>query len=296
MFEGFVEGTVSCGGQDIFVRHNGAADKPPLLMLHGYPQTSAMWHGVVPYLTDHYHILCPDLRGYGRSAKPASDPAHLTYSKRAMAGDFAHLLDQFDIDSAFVASHDRGARVAHRLGLDHPDRIRALAVMDIAPTREMYAGTTDAFARAYWHWFYLIRPAPEPERMIGADARAFWLGKCGGMTGGQMPFHPDALEEYLSCFEMPEAIHATCEDYRAAATIDIAHDDEGGMLEMPVLALWAAGGVVARCFDPLALWQQRATQVTGATMPGTHYFAEEYPEETARHLAKFFAKHGGPTV
>ncbi|WP_171102243.1 alpha/beta fold hydrolase [Ruegeria sp. HKCCD7255] len=293
-FTGFVEETVDSGAVELFVRHNATPQKPALLLLHGYPQTSAMWHLIAPFFAEDYHVICPDLRGYGRSEKPASQPDHSSYSKRAMAQDIVGVLDHFGYETSLVCGHDRGGRVAHRLGLDHPDRVRALTVLDIAPTREMYANTTEAFARAYWHWFFLILPSPQPERMIEADPRAFWLGKNTRQAGGGTPYHPDALEEYLSTFEDPDCIRATCEDYRAAASIDIDHDnaDCGRKLAMPVLALWANQGAIGRCFDPLALWRLRADTVQGTVLDATHYMAEEIPDQIAELMLAFFKENG----
>lgn len=294
LFDGFHEDRIACGEVSLFVRHNGAVERPALLLLHGYPQTSAMWHGVAPRLAERYHVICPDLRGYGRSDTPATEPDHASYSKRRMAGDMIALLDHFGHAQTFVGAHDRGARVAHRLGLDHVARVRAMVVLDIAPTREMYANTSDAFARAYWHWFFLIQPAPLPETLIAANADTFWLGKCVNQAGGESPFHPDALAEYLRCFANPEVIRGSCEDYRAAASIDIIHDDADGgrKLSMPLLALWATRGVIERCFDPMALWRMRADHVQGQALEATHYMAEEIPEDIADRMARFFDSQG----
>lgn len=263
---------------------------PPLLLLHGYPQTHVLWHKVAALLQDRYTIVAADLRGYGDSGKPATTPDHAPYSKRAMALDMAEVMTALGHERFFLCGHDRGGRVAHRLALDHAGRVRRLAVLDIAPTREMYRGTTEAFARAYAHWFYLIEPAPFPERMIGANPDEYWLKKCGSGAAGLTPFAPAALVEYLRCFRMPETIHATCEDYRAAASIDIRHDDEddGKKVTCPMLALWGRYGVIQRCFDARALWRERAVDVIGDALPGGHYLAEELPERVARRLAGFF--------
>ena len=289
-FSDFTEDRIDCGDATIFLRHNGKADKPALLLLHGYPQTSAMWHFVAPIVGPNHHVICPDLRGYGRSEKPPSDPDHCSYSKRSMAADMAALLDHFGHDTAFVGAHDRGARVAHRMGLDHPERIRAMVLLDIAPTREMYARATDEFARAYWHWFFLIQPSPLPEKLIMGGAREFWLMKCMNLSGGFSGFHPEAMEEYISCFDDKDAVRASCEDYRAAATIDIEHDDadRGRKLSMPVLALWAGRGVIERCFDPIELWKLRAADVRGEALDASHYMAEEIPDIVAERMTAFF--------
>lgn len=289
-FASFAEERVGCGGVTLFTRHNGATDRPALLLLHGYPQTSAMWHLIAPLLSPHYHVICPDLRGYGRSDKPPSRPDHSSYAKRAMAKDMGALLDHFGHQTTLIGAHDRGARVAHRMGLDQPDRVRAMVLLDIAPTREMYANTSDAFARSYWHWFFLIQPAPLPEEMIRNDTRSYWLLKCIDQAGGTGPFHAEALEEYLDCFDDDDAVRASCEDYRAAASIDIDHDnaDGGKKLTMPVRVFWARRGVIEKCFDPIALWRLRAADVAGEAMDATHYMAEEIPAEIASHMTAFF--------
>ena len=266
-----------------------AGSGPPVLLLHGYPQTHAMWHRVGPVLAERHTIVAPDLRGYGASSKPAASPDHAAHSKRAMAADMVAVMERLGHRRFAVGSHDRGARVAHRMALDHEDRVERLAVLDIAPTREMYAGATDAFARAYWHWFFLIRPAPFPERMIGADPRAYLLAKLAEGSAGLSPFSEPALAAYLDAFT-PETVHASCEDYRAAAGIDIAHDDADGdrRVARPLLALWGAQGVIAECFDCLALWRLRAEDVGGEALPGGHYLAEECPDLVADRLLAFF--------
>ena len=293
MFQDFVEERVEGDGATLFVRRAGPDGAPPLVLLHGYPQTSAMWHGVAPILARSYQVVCPDLRGYGRSDKPASGPAHVPYSKRAMANDIVAVMRRLGHELFFIGAHDRGARVAHRLGLDHPGRARAMVLLDIAPTREMYAGTSAEFARAYWHWFFLTQPEPLPEQMIGAESEEFWRLKCFNQARGKTPFSPEALSEYLAAFANPDAIHASCEDYRAAASIDIDHDDadRGRKLDMPVLALWAKQGAIETCFDALGLWRQRAERVDGEALDATHYMAEEIPEEIATRMSDFFARN-----
>jgi haloacetate dehalogenase len=272
------------------VRARIGGSGPPVLLLHGYPQTHAMWHAVARRLAPRFTLVCPDLRGYGHSGKPGTDERHAPYSKRAMAGDVVALMDALDFPTFSIGAHDRGARVAHRLALDHPGRVERLALLDIAPTREMYRDAGDAFARAYWHWFFLIQPAPFPERMIGADPTAYWLKKCGSGSAGLRPFAPQALAEYLACFSDPRTIHASCEDYRAAATVDIEHDDadEGALVRAPLLALWGRDGAVGRCFDVLKLWRERASDVRGHALPGGHYLAEELPDAVAGEFEAFF--------
>jgi haloacetate dehalogenase len=288
LFPGFRVLDIPTSGTTIRLRTGGSG--PPLLLLHGYPQTHALWHKVAPRLARRFTVVAADLRGYGDSGKPETTADHAPYSKRAMAQDMAEVMTALGHECFFVCGHDRGARVSHRLALDHAERVRRLAVLDIAPTREMYAGTTDLFARLYWHWFFLITPAPFPERMIGADADAYWLKKCGSGSAGLSAFSAEALAEYLRCFRDPAAIHASCEDYRAAATIDIAHDDADGgkKVECPLLVLWGQNGVIERCFDALALWRQRASDVRGHALPGGHYLAEECPDLVAEELERFF--------
>jgi haloacetate dehalogenase len=293
MFQGFVEDRIDGDGAKIFVRRSGPEGAPPVVLLHGYPQTSAMWNRVAPILAQTYQVICPDLRGYGRSDKPASDDTHTPYSKRAMAKDVVALMKNLGHDRFLIGAHDRGARVAHRLGLDHPEKVAAMTLLDIAPTREMYAGTNTKFATAYWHWFFLIQKHPIPEQIIGADPTGFWKLKCFNQAEGDNPFAPDALAEYLTAFSDPNAIHASCEDYRAAASIDIDHDDEDGVrkLEMPTQVLWAKRGVIEACFDALELWRQRAEFVEGEALEATHYMAEEIPNEVATRMSDFFNKH-----
>ena len=293
MFKGFVEEYIEGDGANLFVRRSGPKNAEPIVLLHGYPQTSAMWHAVAPILLESYQVICPDLRGYGASEKPSSDTRHYTYSKRAMAKDIVAIMKRLGHNKFLVGAHDRGARVAHRLGLDYPDRIEAMVLLDIAPTREMYAGTSANFAQIYWHWFFLTQPNPLPEKMIAADPEGFWKLKCLNQAHGQNPFSPEALAEYLASFKDPNTIHSTCEDYRAAASIDIEHDDadHGKKLTMPILALWAKFGVIESCFNALDLWRQRALHVEGEALDATHYMAEEIPYEVTKHMLEFFSQY-----
>ena len=291
MFENFKEKYIKGEETSLYVRHAGPEGAPPIVLLHGYPQTSAMWHGVAPILARSFQVICPDLRGYGKSDKPTSDLSHSLYSKRVMAKDIVAIMKHLGHKKYFIGAHDRGARVAHRLGLDHPYYVNAMVLLDIAPTREMYADTTTDFARAYWHWFFLIQPNPLPEQIIGKDPEAFWKLKCFNQTSGDNPFTKEALAEYLDAFKNPETIHSSCEDYRAAASIDIEHDNEDQKkLVMPILALWAKHGVIEKCFDALKLWRQRADKVEGESINATHYMAEEIPEEIAKRMSEFFLR------
>jgi len=288
-FDAFEERTLQTKSGPVFYRVGGSG--PPLLLLHGYPQTSAMWHAVAPELAKSYQVICPDLRGYGRSLKPPTDVDHAPYSKRAMGTDVLAIMDHLGHARFLVGSHDRGSRVAHRLAADHPDRVIALSTLDIAPTREMYREAGSGFAHTYWHWYWLTIKAPFPETLIGADPAFYWLSKCGAGSAGLSPFCQQALDEYLTCFSDPAAIHGACEDYRAAASIDIAHDDaDPAKLQMPLLALWGSDGAIAAHFDCLALWRERAVDVTGHALKGGHYLAEENPQAVLDAWLPFFAR------
>jgi haloacetate dehalogenase len=264
---------------------------PPLLLLHGHPQTHAIWHRVAPTLAQRFTVVMCDLRGYGDSSKPAGELDHANYSKRTMAADMLAVMRALAYDTFDVLAHDRGARVAHRLALDHPQAVRRLALLDIAPTLAMYEQTSEAFARAYWHWFFLIQPAPLPERLIEADPAAYVRDVMGKRSAGLAPFDPRALAEYQRCLALPGAAHGLCEDYRAAATIDLEHDRldraEGRKLTMPLLVLWGEQGVVGRCFDPLAEWRKVADDVSGQALACGHYIAEEAPQ-MLEHVLPFF--------
>jgi len=296
-FEGFDGGHHDVGGGlRLYARSGGRADAPPLLLLHGYPQTHVMWQRVARRLAPHFRLVLPDLRGYGDSGFVADAADHAGHSKRAMAADLVALMRTLGHPRWFVAGHDRGGRVAHRLALDHPQAVRALALIDIAPTLDMYAATDMAFARAYYHWFFLIQPAPLPERLIGADPLPYLHAKLGGWgSGGLSHIEPRALAEYERCFCRPEAIHAACEDYRASAGIDLDHDRAaraaGQRIACDLLVLWGERGVVQRLFDPLALWRaQCAARVEGRALPAGHYIPEELPAETAQALLDFFGR------
>jgi len=294
-FEGFEAGEHEVNGVQIFARRGGRAGAPALLLLHGFPQTHALWQRVARALAPQFQLVLPDLRGYGDSSKPRGEPDHANYSKRTMAADMAALMRSLGHERYFVCGHDRGGRVAHRLALDHADAVAKLAVLDIVPTVDVYAATDMQLATAYYHWFHLIQPSPLPELMIGADARHYLRAKLGGWGAkGLTHIEPEALAEYERCFFRPEAIHAMCEDYRAAASIDLVHDNASRAASEKVrcdlLALWGERGVVQRLFEPLRLWQaQCAGTVSGRAVPAGHFIPEELPQETAAALSEFFA-------
>ena len=264
---------------------------PPLLLLHGHPQTHAIWHRVAPALCERFTVVACDLRGYGGSSKPPGDGEHTQYSKRTMAADMLAVMGSLGFVRFRVLAHDRGARVAHRLAADHPQAVERMVLLDIAPTVAMYAQTTEQFARAYWHWFFLIQPAPLPERLIEADPAAYIRDVMGRRSAGLAPFDPRALDEYARCLALPGAAHGLCEDYRASAGIDLEHDRAdiagGRRLPMPLLVLWGAQGVVHACFDPLREWRQVADQVDGEALPCGHYVPEEAPEQLLARAMPF---------
>ena len=271
----------------------GPSNGPALLLLHGHPQTHLMWHKVWPVLAERFTLVAPDLRGYGDSDKPVGEPDHANYSKRAMAADLVALMGVLGHESFLVAAHDRGARVAHRLAMDHPGRTQALALMDIAPTLAMYTHTTEAFARAYWHWFFLIQPAPLPEQLLAGRGAQYVRGVLGGRHAGLAPFTQEVLREYERCASDPATIHGICEDYRASAGIDLEHDradlEAGRRLEVPTLVMWGRHGVVARCFDVPAQWRRVAHRVEAHELDCGHYLPEEAPEAVCERLLAFLA-------
>jgi haloacetate dehalogenase len=287
LFPGFTAHRIRASETEIacVVGGNG----PPVLMLHGYPQTHAMWHRVAPTLAHDYTVVCADLRGYGDSGKPASDATHAAYSKRAMARDMVELMRDLGHPRFRLVGHDRGGRVAHRLCLDHPDAVAQVVMLDISPTKTMYAHTDRAFATAYYHWFFLIQPYDLPERLIGADPVYYLRRKLGGWGTGLTHFDARALTEYERCFADPATIHATCEDYRAAASIDLEHDADDRRVACPLLVLWGERGIVHRFFHPLDDWGAIADDVQGRAMPAGHYLAEEVPDELLQEIKAFFA-------
>jgi haloacetate dehalogenase len=291
MFEGF--SAAHCASQGANIHYRIAGSGPPLLLLHGHPQTSAMWHRVAPTLARQFTVVLADLRGYGDSERVKADDKHVAYSKRAMAHDMLGLMQTLGFERFAVCAHDRGARVAHRLAQDHPEAVSRLMLLDIAPTLAMYAGTTEAFARAYWHWFFLIQPAPLPERLIEADPVAYLRDVMGRRHAGLSAFDAAAFAEYERCIQIKGSASAMCEDYRAAASIDLEHDradrSAGLKLSMPLRVLWGAQGVVARCFDVMACWHAVAAQASGAALPCGHYIAEEAPELLLTEMHKFFS-------
>lgn len=286
MFSGFR--SVRIAHETVQINTVVGGNGPPLLLLHGYPQTHVIWHRIGPRLADKFTVVLTDLRGYGDSSKPAGSPDHANYSKREMARDQVAVMHALGFDRFFLAGHDRGGRVAHRLALDHPERVRRLAVLDIAPTKAMYEQTSMGFARAYFHWFFLVQSAPFPETLINAN-REFYLRK--GLRAAPETFAPRAWAEYVRCFDSA-TVHASCEDYRAAAGIDLEHDraDEaaGRKIDCPLLVLWGKDGVIERYFHPIDDWKKVAADVRGRALPAGHYLPEEVPDQVCAEFLDFF--------
>jgi haloacetate dehalogenase len=285
LFPGFTQRKIRTSGASINLVIGG--EGPPVLLLHGYPQTHAMWHKVAPQLAPDYTVICADLRGYGDSSKPRGVPGHANYSKRAMALDMAEAMEKLGFARFHVVGHDRGGRVAHRLARDHGRRVQTLTVLDISPTLKMYQSTNMQFAKAYYHWFFLIQEAPLPEQMLDGLGPRYILTRLGRGKSGIKVFDRRALAEYTRCFDP----HSTCEDYRAAATIDLVHDrkDLKKKLQMPVLALWGRQGVIAALFDCLADWREVAADVRGRALQCGHFIPEEKPKELLAELRRFLA-------
>ncbi len=290
LLDGFATRTVERDSVSIHTR--AAGQGPALLLLHGHPQSQVMWHRVAPALAQHFHVVLMDLRGYGDSGRPAADDAHRAYSKREMALDAIAVMQAHGHERFAVLAHDRGARVAHRLAADHPQAVARLMLLDIAPTLAMYEGANDAFARAYWHWFFLIQPSPLPELLIEADPAAYVRNVMGKRHAGLAAFAPEALAEYERCARRPGTARGICEDYRASATIDLEQDRDdvrlGRRLTQPLRVLWGEHGVVGRCFDVPALWRERALQFSGRAVPCGHYIAEEAPDLLLAEALDFF--------
>ena len=293
--DGFQAGLIStqhASDGEILISYQMGGSGPPLLLLHGFPQTKMIWHRVAPALAKHFTVIASDLRGYGASSKPQGLADHSTYSKQAMASDQAQLMNALGFSHYGVLGHDRGGRVAHRLALDYGKQVNKLMVLDISPTLAMYEQTSMQFARGYWHWFFLIQKAPIPETMIGANTEFFMKQFMGGRHAGLSIFAPECWQEYVLAMSDPACLHAMCEDYRAAASIDLEHDRQSiaqkQLLEMPVRVLWGEFGQVNACFKPLEDWQKLGTDVSGQILQSGHYIPEEIPEGLIAEALSFF--------
>ncbi len=295
MLDGFTPRRIEVG--DTTVALATAGEGPPLLLLHGYPQTRACWHRIAPDLARRHRVVAADLRGYGESSKPPGGPGHAAYSKRAMAADLVAAMAQLGHARFAVVGHDRGGRVAHRMALDHPDVVERAAVLDIVPTRTLFEGVDQAFATAYYHWFFLIQPDGLPETMIGRDPEWFLRETVRRWSGRAEPVAEEAIAEYVRWFRDPAAIHGSCEDYRAAATIDLEHDraDAGTRVACPLLVLWGEDGAMHRLYDVRAAWEAVAADVRGHPVPGGHFLPEEAPAATRDALLAFLSE-GDPAA
>jgi haloacetate dehalogenase len=299
MFEGFTEHYLPSGRGPVFARVGGAG--PPLLLLHGYPQTHVMWHGAASLLAARFTVVAADLPGYGASFRPAVEPDHAPHSKRALALDLLQAMASLGFQRFAVAGHDRGGRVAYRMALDHPDRVTALAVLDVVPTGEVWSRADAALALGYWHWAFLAQPAPLPERLIAADPDAFFdlhvraLGL--GVAPGRYP--AELMAGYRRLLDDRGTVQAICEDYRAGATIDRQHDDADlgrRWIECPVLALWSARGALPRFYgDVLGVWQPWTRHITGRAMSTSHFVVEDEPVQVADEVTAFLAPHTAST-
>lgn len=293
MFEHFATDLIDVGdGIRILTRTAGTG--PPLLLLHGFPQTHVCWHKIASSLAERFTVVVTDLRGYGASSKPEGGPDHAAYSKRAMALDQVKVMRSLGFERFYLAGHDRGGRVAHRLALDHLNSVQRIAFLDIAPTETMYDATDRKFAEAYYHWFFLIQPFDLPERLIGSEAEFYLRKTLEAWSKRQGAFADEAMAEYIAAFKQPGAVHAACEDYRASATIDLEHDraDDAASRRLLVdaLALWGGRGVVARQFDVIASWKNKSdAAVEGRALDCGHFLPEEMPDETLSELSRFFA-------
>ncbi|MCX7384583.1 MAG: alpha/beta hydrolase [Alphaproteobacteria bacterium] len=289
-FPGFALSEIAVPGGTIRLRHAGAG--PPLLLLHGNPQTHAMWHKVAPILAERYTVVCPDLRGYGGSFKPPASADHEAYSKRAMAADMVAVMAALGHASFAVVAHDRGARVAHRMAIDHPAAVERLAVLDIIPTIEHFERADMAFGLGYYHWFWFAQPHPFPENVISAAPEAWFRAHTSREAKDETFFNPDALADYLAAARKPDTIIGMCEDYRAAATIDLVHDREsraaGQRIACPLLVLWGSKGKIGVWYTPLAIWRRYADgPLAGVEIASGHYLAEEAPEAVLARLDSF---------
>ncbi len=290
-FPGFDLQHVAVPDGELRVRIGGSG--PPLLLLHGNPQTHAMWHKVAPVLARRFTIVCPDLRGYGGSFKPQATPDHAPYAKAEMARDLAELMTALGHERFQVGSHDRGARVAHRLALDNPDRVERLAVLDIVPTIEHFERTDMSFALGYYHWFWFAQPHPFPETLINAAPETWWHAHTSREPKPPGFFAPEALADYLAAARDPDAIRGMCEDYRAAATIDLVHDrasrEAGDKIRCPLLVLWGEKGKIGTWYEPLELWGRYCSaEVSGRSVRSGHYLPEEAPDEVLAAFESFF--------
>jgi haloacetate dehalogenase len=294
-FDGFKREQIKTSGATINTVYGGKGS--PLLLLHGIPETHVLWRKVAPLLAQDYFLVMPDLRGYGDSSKPPGGADHFGYSKRAMAQDQVEVMKHLGFQKFAVVGHDRGGRAAHRMALDYPGLLTKLVILDIVPTYTLYQNITKEFATIFYHWFLLVQPPPFPETLVANSAEYFlkstllWLG--GHAITDPIPdwLGAEAFREYLRCFSNPESIHAICEDYRAAASIDLAHDkaDLDRKIECPLLVLWSEKGPFHRMYNVLQTWQDRAKEAKGRPLPTGHFLPEQLPQELTQEIKTFLS-------
>lgn len=288
-FDDFSTSLVVTGDVTIFVRYGG--EGPPLLLLHGYPQTHMMWRQVADRLSSRFTIIAPDIRGYGRSTQPPERDGHAAYAKRLMATDMIAVMQAFGHDSFFVAGHDRGGRIAYRMALDHPHAVRRLSILDIIPTGEVWSRADARFALGYWHWPFLAQPSPLPERLIGSDPETFFFKE--QFPGAASFLDPVGYRDYVECMSNPAVIRAMCDDYRAGASYDRAldqHQKGKVRIDVPLQILWGSRGALEQWYDVLAVWREWGSQVEGQAIEGGHFLAEENPAATGDALLEFFSR------
>jgi haloacetate dehalogenase len=291
MFEGFQRKRVPVESMEIACVVGGSG--PPVLLLHGFPQNMSMWARVAPQLASHFTVVCADLRGYGDSTKPQCLPDRSNYAFRALAADQLGLMRQLGFERFHMIGHDRGGRTAHRMALDHPDAVATLTVMDIVPTYAMFMDTNREVAAAYWHWYFLSQPEPFPERVIGNDPDLFYETCLVGWGATTLSdFNPEMLADYRRSWRDPKMIHGSCSDYRAAASIDLQHDeaDIERSVTCPALAFYGSSGVMAKLFDIPAEWRKRCSTLESQSLPGGHFFVDQYPDDTAQILLRFLQR------
>ncbi|KAK9458437.1 Alpha/Beta hydrolase protein [Dipodascopsis uninucleata] len=291
MLAGFKEFFVSVE-QNVDIYGGIKGSGPGLLLAHGFPENHRIWHAVADTLAEMYTVVVVDLRGYGKSSKPPSDASHSVYSKRELAKDCVKVMSYHGIDKFYFIGHDRGARVGHRLCLDYSDKVIKAIFLDICPTLSMYESTDLKFAKAYYHWFFLIQPAPYPENLIGSNPKAFIHGHMGGRYAGLKPFRQEDLSDYIEIIGQSKAVHAMCEDYRASATIDLEHDSEelknGVKIKAPLMVLWGKYGVIEKCYNAIEVWKNYAVDVSGEAVESGHYIPEEVPQLLLEKISGFF--------
>ena len=289
MFEQFKQDKINVNGININYKIGGKGE--PLLLLHGYPQSHILWRKIAPLFAENYTVICPDLRGYGDSDKPESDKSHLTYSKKNMGLDQNELMKKLGFNEYFLVGHDRGGRVAHRMAIDYKENIKKISVLDIVPTSHVFKNTNALLARRYYHWFFLIQSFPHPETMIGNDPEYYIRSKLKMWGANDEYLTEDVLQEYLRCFT-PETIHASCEDYRAGASIDLKHHEEDlhKKISCPLQVLWGAKATVEELYDPVKVWKEWAINVEGKSIDCGHFLPEESPIETYDAIIKFLKK------